>query len=103
MKEIILSTDNGYNIYSVPDAVADDLDRYCLDFCNNWLKNSPDAEKYRTYIYDTCVYIYTEADFIEYLNRYLFPDEPSHLICNIDMIENDILLDKYKNYPRFEF
>lgn len=45
MKEVILSADGDSIVYLVPDAVADNLVDYCLEFCSNWLRNSPDAEK----------------------------------------------------------
>ena len=45
MKNVILSADGSSKVYSVPDAVADDLEHYCQDFCH-WLYESPDAEKY---------------------------------------------------------
>ena len=44
-----------------------------------WLWHSPDAEKYRT---DQGV-CYTEKDFVEYLNTYVFPEEPSVLVQNL--------------------
>ena len=47
MKEEILSADGDRVVYLVPDAVADNLDEYCLELCSDWLRNSPDAEGYR--------------------------------------------------------
>lgn len=37
MKEIILSADGDSIVYLVPDAVADNLEKYCLEFCEVWL------------------------------------------------------------------
>ncbi len=100
MKEIILCADGDSVVYSVPDDVADNLEPYCIEFCDNWLWNSPDAEKYRKGK-GVC---YTEADFIEYLNQYIFPDEKSELIINLGWIQSeDELPEKYKNVPRFFF
>lgn len=61
MKEEILSADGDRVVYLVPDAVAENLDEYCLEFCSDWLRNSPDAEGYRV----GAGVSYTEADFID--------------------------------------
>lgn len=79
MKNIVLSADGDSVVYAVPDTVADHLEEYCLEFCGEWLWHSPDAEKYRT---DQGV-SYTEKDFVEYLNTYVFPEEPSVLVQNL--------------------
>ena len=47
MKKVILSADGDSIVYLVPDDVADNLEEYCLELCSNWLRYSPDAEKYR--------------------------------------------------------
>ncbi len=44
-----------------PDAVTENLDEYCLELCSDWLRNSPDAERYRI----GAGVSYTEADFID--------------------------------------
>ena len=100
MKNIILSADGERKVFSVPDKVADNLSEYCIDFCDEWLWSSPDAEKYRTKE-GVC---YNEEDFIDYLNTYCFPNEKSSLVENIGRINKgkDIPL-KYKNFPRFNF
>ncbi len=100
MKEIILSADGDSIIYLVPDSVAENLNEYCLKFCSDWLWNSPDAKKYRV---DNGV-CYTEADFIDYLNTYIFPEYKSEMIKNLgwtDLGEN--LPEEYKDYPYFNF
>ena len=56
-------------VYSVPDSVADRLDEYCLAF-TEWLYASPHARKYRI----GGGLCYNEADFISYLNRWIFPE-----------------------------
>ena len=70
MKHVILSADGSSKVYSVPDAVADDLEHYCLDF-SNWLYESPDAAKY----HDGVGVCYDETDFIAYLNTWVFPEQ----------------------------
>ena len=100
MKNVILSADGDSAVYSVPDAVADELEKYCLAFCTKWLRHSPDAAKYRTQ-YGVC---YTEADFIDYLNRYVFPEEESAFVANLGRVEReDEIPAAYRNCPRFLF
>ena len=100
MKEVILSADGDSIIYLVPDAVANNLEEYCLEFCSNWLRTSPDAEKYRK----QGILCYTERDFIDYLNEYAFPDYESTMLKNLgwtDLGEN--LPEEYKNHPYYNF
>lgn len=95
MKNVILSADNEMKVYSVPDEVADDLDKYCMEFCCEWLKKSPHARKYRK----GGGLLYNEEDFIEYLNKWIFPDKRSVLIENIGWT----IPDKYRELPSFNF
>ena len=71
-----------------------------MEFCCEWLHKSPDAEKYRT----GNVVCYTEADFIDYLNKYIFPEEKSVLVKNIGWTDlGEKLPEQYKDYPYFNF
>lgn len=79
MEEVILSADGDSVLYLVPAAVAENLEEYCLKFCSDWLRNSPDAERYRA----GKAVCYTEADFIDYLNTCVFPDCKSKMINNL--------------------
>ena len=100
MKEVILSADGDSTVYSVPDVVANDLRKYCIDFCDKWLKTSPHAKRYRI----NGVYCFNEADFIEYLNEYIFPDQKSIFVKSLgwtDLGKN--LPPKYRGYPYFNF
>lgn len=100
MKEVILSADGDSIVYSVPDVVANDLRKYCIDFCDKWLKTSPYAKRYRI----NGVYCFNEADFIEYLNEYIFPDQKSIFVKNLgwtDLREN--LPPEYRLHPYFNF
>lgn len=100
MKNVVLSADGDRFVYSVPDAVADQLEEYCMYFCCHWLKMSPQFEQYSR----NGVLYYTEKDFIQYLNEYVFPEQPSILIKNLGWIEYDAVLpEPYKNYPAFNF
>lgn len=44
MKNIVISADGDRKVYSVPDVVANDLQKYCNEFCNEWIWNSPYAK-----------------------------------------------------------
>ena len=108
MKYVLLSADSQPSVYSVPDIVADNLKEYCCNFCNKWLWESPHAAEYHT---QTGV-AYNEEDFIYYLNKWVFPDEPSVLIETLDcsVISDSIngrgkprLPEKYKGCEWFNF
>jgi len=100
MKEIILSADGDSVVYLVPDIVADNLSEYCIEFCDKWIWNSPDAKRFR--IGDGVCY--NEADFIEYLNQYIFPEQKSKHIKNLGWTNlGKDLPPKYKSYPYFNF
>ena len=100
MKEVILSADGYSVVYSVPDIVAENLEAYCTEFCTSWLWNSPDAARYRIGP-GVC---YTEADFIDYLNRYLFPSEQSEPIKNLGWTQlGENLPEAYRDHPYFNF
>lgn len=100
MKSVILSADGDRYVYSVPNEVADNLTEYCIEFCDNWLINSPHAKKFR----NGRLLCYDQEAFIWYLNKFIFPNQPSKYIDNIGFTyrENDIP-DKYKNCPSFNF
>jgi len=101
MKYVLLSSDNNPSVYSVPDKVANDLINYCIDFCHNWLNNSPHAKKYRLKGGILC---YNEHDFIEYLNQWIFPDEQSVYIETLEFIQTKKgIPEKYKDCEWFNF
>ena len=103
MKQILLSADGPISVYRVPDAVADDLEAYCLEFSCHWLHESPDAAKYRVKRGSAVVVCYTEKDFIEYLNRYLCA-EPSSLVTTLSNVScGDELPMEYTGLPYFNF
>ncbi len=101
MKEIILSADSPCVIYSVPDQVADDLDRYCFEF-TKWIRNDPNGAKLLHVFNGMEVAVYDETDFIEYLNRWLFPDQPSVQIMKTEFYPDE-LPEGYKDYPQYHF
>lgn len=100
MKEVILSADGDSVLYLVPDVVAENLEEFCLKFCSDWLWNSPAAERYRV----GNAVCYTEADFIEYLNTYVFPDLVSKKIKNLGWTDLGANLpEEYRNLPHYNF
>ena len=100
MKEIILSADGDSVVYSVPDAVADDLNTYCTYFCGEWMWTSPHAAKYKR----GGVACYSASDFIDYLNEHVFPDQPSVFVKNLGWTNFDEHLPaEYRNHPYFNF
>lgn len=100
MKNVVISADSDRKVYSVPDIVADNLYEYCMEFCTKWLRRSPHAKKYRV----GNAVCYTEKDFIEYLNTWVFPDQQSVLVENIGWIDFDAELPApYTDCPEFNF
>ncbi|MBR2987800.1 MAG: hypothetical protein IKC63_07245 [Clostridia bacterium] len=99
MKNIVISADGDRKVFSVPDAVADHLLKYCKDFIK-WLRNSPDATKYRM----RGGLCYGEEDFIEYLNTRIFPNQRSKLVENLGWIDfSSPLPEPYVDCPIFNF
>ena len=100
IKHVLLSSDSNLSVYLVPDDVANNLRKYCIDFCDEWLHKSPHAKRY-------CVggvVCYTEEDFIKYLNEWIFPNEQSVWIETLDYIGTDKdIPEKYKNCQWFNF
>ena len=99
MRYILLCADSPLTVWQVPNAVAENLAKYCADF-DKWLHESPDAEKYRTG-QGVC---YTERDFIDYLNACVFPDEPSFPVENLGWItKKKQIPEGYRKCPSFSF
>ena len=99
MKPVILSAGDEKFLYSVPDAVSDNLEAYCMEFCGQWLESSPDAEPYRHNSGGYIIYCYTEQDFITYLNRFRFPNEISKFIRSL----GNTVPEAYQHLPEFDF
>ena len=94
MKKVILGTEQVWAVYEVPDPVAENLEQYCLDFCENWLYSSPDAAGYRT----RGGLCYDQSDFIDYLNQFIFPEKPSQWVKEIQ--EGNFRKNLPKEYPK---
>lgn len=99
MKNIILSADSAWVVYSVPDPVADHLREYCAQF-ERWLRTSPKAKKYRMGD-GVC---YDESDFIDYLNTHVFPEQPSVPVDNLGWPDaGGKIPPQYENCPQIHF
>lgn len=96
LKHVILRADSDCVVYLVPDVVAEQLGKYCLEFASHWLHHSPHAAKYKIKG-GVC---YSEADFIDYLNQYVFPREPSVMVERLGEGE---IPEKYRGCPFFAF
>lgn len=103
MRNVLLSADGEISVYSVPNEVAEHLDRYCLEFCSNWLYESPDADKYCIKIGAGFGVCYTEKDFIDYLNQYIC-EEQSVLVETLSEVysPNEAPM-QYRGLPWFNF
>jgi len=102
MKPVRLSADGPVSVYMVPDIVSEHLKEYCLDFCNDWLLNDPEA--IRRYHTPSGVLCYNETAFIAYLNTHLFPDQPSYIAPGTEPVWRDADLPKeYRSVPYFNF
>ena len=103
MAEVVLSHDSGAMVCLVPAGVAGNLEEYCLDFAANWVWHGPENGKYlRPFGENQIGAVFGAPDFIEYLNKWCFPDQPSRILidlnCGVDGIPAE-----YRTLPRFNF
>lgn len=102
MKDVLLSADGKVKIYSVPDIVADNLAEYCWEFAANWIWKNPNGAKLLKEHNGIKVAVYNESDFIEYLNTWLFSNEHSILVKELDFYSYDIPAE-YADLPKYNF
>lgn len=103
MKRVLLSADGEINVYTVPDKVAENLEKYCLDFCGDWLHESPEAEKYRVKIGNLIGVCYSEKDFIDYLNKYVCDEASIFVTALTGVYDEDQLPEEFIGLPYFNF
>lgn len=103
MKKVLLSADSDISVFAVPDEVADNLEKYCLEFCCDWLYKSPDAAKYRVKMGGTTGVCYDEKDFIHYLNQYICNEQSTLVATLTGIYGEDELPEEYIGLPRFNF
>lgn len=100
MKKVLLGSTYNCDVYLVPDQVAKNLEKYCMEYCE-WLNGtSPEAEKLRKKR-RPCP---DEEEFVEiYLNRQKFPNEKSVFVESLgsrDYRSPNIAFD-YKDNPEY--
>lgn len=102
VKEVLLSHDAKVLMYCVPDPVAEDLEKYCLDFACHWIWENPNGAKLLQNVRGMTVAVYGAPDFIDYLNQWVFPEQQSSLIRQLDYYIHE-LPEEYQKYPQFNF
>ena len=114
MKKVLLGETYSCNVYSVPNEVADNLREHCERYCM-WLSKSPEAKSTRKKWRSP-----SDDGFIEYLNKFAFPQYESKLVKELegkcsyirlcDMPDNSFrdkymantnLPDQYRNNPEY--
>lgn len=102
MKQVLLSSDDEVKVYLVPDEVADNLEQYCWEFSVNWIWHNPNGAKLLKKVDGIKVAFYGVTDFIDYLNEWVFPQQPSTLVAQLDCYEDE-LPEEYRGYPQYNF
>ena len=114
MKKVLLGETYSCSVYSVPDKVADNLREYCMEYCT-WLQKSPEAKSARKKWRSP-----SDDGFIQYLNKFAFPQYESKLVEELDgvcspieledmpegsfrdeFMANTNLPDRYRNNPAY--
>ncbi|MBR4308955.1 MAG: hypothetical protein IKT58_05075 [Oscillospiraceae bacterium] len=81
MKHIVLGTGDELAVYAVSDAVAEELEGYCLKFLD-WMENNVRAQKFLLF----GGLNYTAEDFMDYLNTRVFPKETAVFVEKLGRI-----------------
>lgn len=102
MKEVLLSSDSKVLMYAVSDEVAQALEEYCWHFATKWIWENPNGSKLLKEMNGQKVAVYEVADFIDYLNEEICPNQPSYLIKQLEY-EDFELPKEYAKYPKFNF
>lgn len=103
MKEIILSHDSEAMLYLVPAEVAANLEEYCWDFAANWVWHGPENGKFlRSFGEGQLGAVFGAPDFIDYLNRWAFPEVESRLVKGLGCYDYE-LPEEFRDYPRYNF
>ena len=78
MKTVLLGETYSCNVYSVPNEVADNLREHCERYCM-WLSKSPEAKSARKKWRSP-----SDDGFIDYLNKFAFPQYESKLVKELE-------------------
>ena len=105
MKEVILSADGNLCLYSVPADVADNLDKVCNEFANQYIWHGPNNAKFLKCYGKQYVACYGVEDFIEYLNIELYPQAKSVKIKTVGSFDSFVggVPEEYRHIPWFNF
>ena len=104
MKEVILSADGDLSLYLVPADVADNLATVANEFASGYVWHGEKSGKFLKLCGEQYGAVFDEADFIEYLNTWVFPDQPSVFVKNIGWTQYGRKLPtEYQGYPWFHF
>jgi len=103
MTEVILSHDSEAKIYLVPEEVAANLYEFCGDFAANWVWHGSENAKFLHNMKNGQIgAIFGAEDFIDYLNRWVFPGKQSRLVKGLGCYAYEIP-EEYKDYPKYNF
>ena len=102
MQYILLSTDGPISLYEVPDKIAKELTKYCVEFLN-WAENGSEEKKFKKGYRP-------EQEFINYINNVvnkncIYKSQLIKTIANTDEEKLQALevTEPYKDYPYFNF
>jgi len=74
-----------------------------MDFGFDWLMNDPNSQKLRvTTSSGEIGYMFGAQDFIDYLNDFIFPNQKSILVSEMDFYDYEIP-EEYRDIPWFNF
>ena len=96
MRCILLSADGPVSLYEVPDKIAQNLRKYCIDFLK-WAESGPESKRFRKGYFP-------ENEFINYLNTVVNPNYiyKSKFIKTLDN-STDKIPKQYNDLPYFNF
>ena len=103
MGEVILSHDGQALLCRVPGEVAGNLEQFCWDFATSWVWHGPENGRYLRRISEEQIgAVFGAQDFIDYLNRWVFEDQPSQVLAELGICF-DQLPEEYDGLPRYNF
>lgn len=103
MAEVILSHDSEAVLYAVPAEVAANLSEYCWEFAASWVWNGPENHRFlRQTPGGQYGALFGAEDFIDYLNRWAFPEYESKRIRGLGCWDYEVP-EEYRHYPRYNF
>ena len=102
MKKILLRADREISVVSVPDEVEENLETYCMAFCD-WLRKGPDAACYRVKMGNVTCVRYDEKDFIRYLNQTVCRGKAALVATLPADLDRKRLPEEYADLPYFNF